>query len=130
MKKIFSDTEKLMQILRFYGLKIVDFGEKIGVNSQAIYNLSCENLKYFNRDMLDGIAKNCPEISLFWLITGEGSMLAGAVEQHNINGDNLNNSQKSTVPDSVVQELATTNANQQQTIAQLVNMLNNKYNQL
>ena len=126
MKKNFSDTEKLMQILRFYGLKIVDFGEKIGVNSQVIYNLSCKNLKYFNRDMLDGIAKNCPEISLFWLITGEGSMLAGAVEQHNINGDNLNNSQKSTIPDSVVQELASTNANQQQTIAQLVNMLNNK----
>lgn len=126
MKKKFSDTEKLLHILRFYGLKIVDFGEKIGVNSQAIYNLSCENLKYFNRDMLDGIAKNCPEISLFWLITGEGSMLGGVIEQHNVNGDNLNNSQKSNVSDGVVKELVNTNASQQQTIAQLVNLLNNK----
>ena len=76
--------------------------------------------------MLDGIAKNCPEISLFWLITGEGSMLGGAVEQHNVNGDNLNNSQKSNVSDGVVKELVNTNASQQQTIAQLVNLLNNK----
>lgn len=123
MKRKLSDTEKLLQILQFYGLKIVDFGEKIGVNSQSVYNLSCENLKNFNRDMLDGIAKNCPEISLFWLITGEGSMLDGIVEQHNVNGDNLNNSQKSTIPDDIVRTLTDTNASQQRTIEKLVNLI-------
>lgn len=64
MKKKLSDTEKLLQILQFYGLKIVDFGEKIGVNSQSVYNLSCENLKNFNRDMLDGMA--LPSVSNQW----------------------------------------------------------------
>lgn len=123
MKRKLSDTEKLLQILQFYGLKIVDFGEKIGVNSQSVYNLSCENLKNFNRDMLDGIAKNCPEISLFWLITGEGSMLGGIVEQHNVNGDNLNNSQKSTIPDDIVRTLTDTNASQQRTIEKLVTLI-------
>lgn len=123
MKKKLSDTEKLLQILQFYGLKIVDFGEKIGVNSQSVYNLSCENLKNFNRDMLDGIAKNCPEVSLYWLITGEGSMLGGIVEQHNVNGDNLNNSQKSTIPDDIVRTLTDTNASQQRTIEKLVNLI-------
>lgn len=123
MKRKLSDTEKLLQILQFYGLKIVDFGEKIGVNSQSVYNLSCENLKNFNRDMLDGIAKNCPEVSLYWLITGEGSMLGGVVEQHNVNGDNLNNSQKSTIPDDIVRTLTDTNASQQRTIEKLVNLI-------
>lgn len=123
MKKKLSDTEKLLQILQFYGLKIVDFWEKIGVNSQSVYNLSCENLKNFNRDMLDGIAKNCPEVSLYWLITGEGSMLGGIVEQHNVNGDNLNNSQKSTIPDDIVRTLTDTNASQQRTIEKLVNLI-------
>lgn len=123
MKRKLSDTEKLLQILQFYGLKIVDFGEKIGVNSQSVYNLSCENLKNFNRDMLDGIAKNCPEVSLYWLITGEGSMLGGIVEQHNVNGDNLNNSQKSTIPDDIVRTLTDTNASQQRTIEKLVNLI-------
>lgn len=80
-------------------------------------------MKNFNRDMLDGIAKNCPEVSLYWLITGEGSMLGGIVEQHNVNGDNLNNSQKSTIPDDIVRTLTDTNASQQRTIEKLVNLI-------
>lgn len=73
--------------------------------------------------MLDGIAKNCPEVSLYWLITGEGSMLGGIVEQHNVNGDNLNNSQKSTIPDDIVRTLTDTNASQQRTIEKLVTLI-------
>lgn len=122
MKKV-TDISKLEQILKFYGLKIADFGDKIGVNSQSIYSLNCGNVKAFNREMLEGIAKNCPEISLFWLITGEGSMLGGVVEQHNVNGDNLNHSQKSTIPDHIVETLADTNASQQRTIEKLVTLI-------
>ena len=95
-----------MQILRFYGLKIVDFSEKIGVNSQTVYNLSCGNVKNFSREIMVGIAKNCPEISLFWLITGDGYI---TIEIHGQNG--------------IVETLVDTIASQQRTIEILVSLL-------
>lgn len=88
-EKFFLDKAKLAEILRFYGLKISDFNRKIDAKNRELYQISAGNQVEFSRDMLKAIAKACPEVSLFWLITGEGSMLAGSIEQHNINGDNI-----------------------------------------
>ena len=89
MKQKLNDKEKLSQILTFFGLNFSDFATKIGVPNAKIYDVSSERIKFFGRDTMEQIAKSCPEISPYWLITGEGSMLGGTVEQHNVNGDNI-----------------------------------------
>jgi predicted transcriptional regulator len=130
MKQKLNDKEKLSQILTFFGLNFSDFATKIGVPNAKIYDVSSERIKFFGRETMEQIAKSCPEISPYWLITGEGSMLGGTVEQHNVNGDNLNMSEKSTIPVSVFEKiadtnasLAETNASQQQSIRDLIQLI-------
>ena len=82
-EKFFSDASKLSEILRFYHIKIVELNSKIGAKNRELYQISAGNQMEFSRDMLKAIAKGCPELSLYWLITGEGSMLAGSANHHN-----------------------------------------------
>lgn len=84
MNKIFfSDKSKLVEILHFYNFSIANFNRNLGVKSQELYQISAGNQQEFSRDMLKAIAKHCPEVSPYWLITGEGSMLAGSAAHHN-----------------------------------------------
>ena len=82
-EKNFTDKEKLAQMATFYGLSFAEFSRKLGVKNQEMYQLKSGKQSYFSHSTLEKITKNCPEISLYWLITGEGSMLAGNVEHHN-----------------------------------------------
>lgn len=82
-EKFFLDSAKLAEILRFYRLKIVELNHKIGAKNRELYQISAGNQQEFSRDMLKAIAKHCPEVSPYWLITGEGSMLAGTAAHHN-----------------------------------------------
>jgi len=82
-ENFFLDSAKLAEILRFYRLKIVELNQKIGAKNRELYQISAGNQQEFSRDMLKAIAKSCPEISPYWLITGEGSMLAGTAAHHN-----------------------------------------------
>lgn len=82
-EKFFSDASKLSEILRFYHIKIVELNSKIGAKNRELYQISAGNQQEFSRDMLKAIAKHCPEVSPYWLITGEGSMLAGTAAHHN-----------------------------------------------
>ena len=82
-EKFFLDSAKLAEILRFYRLKIVELNQKIGAKNRELYQISAGNQQEFSRDMLKAIAKHCPEVSPYWLITGEGSMLAGTAAHHN-----------------------------------------------
>lgn len=82
-ENFFLDSAKLAEILRFYRLKIVELNQKIGAKNRELYQISAGNQQEFSRDMLKAIAKHCPEVSPYWLITGEGSMLAGSAAHHN-----------------------------------------------
>ena len=82
-ENFFLDSAKLAEILRFYRLKIVELNQKIGAKNRELYQISAGNQQEFSRDMLKAIAKHCPEVSPYWLITGEGSMLAGTAAHHN-----------------------------------------------
>ena len=108
-ENFFLDSAKLVEILRFYRLKIVELNQKIGAKNRELYQISAGNQQEFSRDMLKAIAKHCPEVSPYWLITGEGSMLAGTAAHHNAvasdhstatvteNGDGIIESQQATI---------------------------------
>ena len=78
-----TDRQKLEQILNFFRLSAVDFAAKIDVSKDKIYNIRMGVVVNFPPDVLRNIAKCCPEISPYWLITDEGSMLSGSIEHHN-----------------------------------------------
>lgn len=71
-QKIFSDKDKILAILGIFKLNIKDFANKIGVKKQQIYDITGGNTLYISREVMQAIAYNCPEISLYWLITGDG----------------------------------------------------------
>ena len=82
-ENFFSDKEKLARMTAYYNLSFAEFSRKIGVKNQELYMLNSGKQQYFSHTSLEKIATACPEISLYWLITGNGSMLAGNVEHHN-----------------------------------------------
>lgn len=72
MKKFSTDRDKLEQISNFFRLSAVDFAAKIDVSKDKIYNIRRGVVVNFPPDVLRNIAKCCPEIYPYWLITGEG----------------------------------------------------------
>lgn len=83
MENFLIDSEKLTEICRYFGLNLANFAAKNDLKTQELYAISGGKQKEFSRQTLVGIAKHCPELSLYWLITGEGSMLAGSANHHN-----------------------------------------------
>ena len=72
MENFLIDSEKLTEICRYFGLNLANFAAKNELKTQELYAISGGKQKEFSRQTLVGIAKHCPELSLYWLITGEG----------------------------------------------------------
>jgi hypothetical protein len=83
MKKFSTDRDKLEQILKFSMLDKAKLGRKIGVENQELYQIANGKQSEFSRSTMVKLVKIFPEISPYWLITGEGSMLSGSIEHHN-----------------------------------------------
>ena len=83
MKKFSTDRDKLEQILKFSMLDKAKLGRKIGVDNQKLYQITNGKQSEFSRGTMVKLVKIFPEISPYWLITGEGSMLSGSIEHHN-----------------------------------------------
>ena len=83
MKKFYTDRDKLEQILKFSMLDKAKLGRKIGVENQELYQIANGKQSEFSRSTMVKLVKIFPEISPYWLITGEGSMLSGSIEHHN-----------------------------------------------
>ncbi|RHR83001.1 helix-turn-helix domain-containing protein [Odoribacter sp. AF15-53] len=72
--------ERLNQIIEKKGLTATKFAAMIGVNASTISHiLAGRNKPGF--DIISNIAKAYPDISLNWLITGNGSMDDSTVEK-------------------------------------------------
>lgn len=72
--KILTDVEKQDMILKYLRLNKREFAESLNVNVQVIYSLNGKKSTNFTPEVLSGIAKKYPEISLYWLLTGEGGI--------------------------------------------------------
>lgn len=83
MKKFSTDKDKLEQILKFSMLDKAKLGRKIGVENRELYQIANGKQSEFSRGTMVKLVKIFPEISPYWLITGEGSMLSGSIEHHN-----------------------------------------------
>lgn len=96
INKILTDTEKQDMILKFLRLNKREFAESLGVNVQVIYSLNGKKSTNFTPEVLSGIAKKFPEISLHWLLTGEGDITNSEisnsviVNQHDGNNATIN----------------------------------------
>lgn len=83
MKKFSTDKDKLEQILKFSMLDKAKLGRKIGIENQELYQIANGKQSEFSRGTMVKLVKIFPEISPYWLITGDGSMLSGSIEHHN-----------------------------------------------
>ena len=118
------DCEKLQQICAFFGLNLAKFATKIGIKNQELYAISSLKQKEFSRATLTAIAKSCPELSPYWLITGEGSMLAGTAAHHNaVATDHGKATVNHTEGGSVLESQQATIRDQAETIKQLTLIL-------
>jgi len=70
-----TGSERIKQIVKWSGLKTTPFAKKIGYESgQSIFDLYSGKAK-INAKVAVKIITIYPEISLNWILTGEGSML-------------------------------------------------------
>lgn len=69
-----TDSQILEELLKYSGLSQKEFAERIG-GYQPVLSKVKSGERDFSKEILRGIAKCYPEISLRWLLLGEGEML-------------------------------------------------------
>lgn len=67
--------EIILQILGYYQIKSANFCHRIGTNPSYVSDAKNGKTKRISKDIADKIIQQWPEISLTWLLTGEGEML-------------------------------------------------------
>lgn len=119
--KKLNDSEKIIAILHHFNLKKSEFSTKTGISTQQIFDLIRGQIANLSRENMAKILASFPDISPYWLITGEGSMLAATIEQGNVTitngGNNYNHSSAN------LDALIEMSASQQRTIERLVNLI-------
>lgn len=69
-----------------FQLNLAEFSRNIDVKLDTIYSIFYEKTKGFSVEIFKKLIKVYPEISPFWLITGEGDMIVnntGIIQHHN-----------------------------------------------
>lgn len=74
--------ERIKAVLAYAELSASAFAKKIGAKTtQAIYDLLSGKTKTLSSDLLDKMLSCYPDLSLEWLVRGEGDMLKANVQQ-------------------------------------------------
>ena len=66
-------NERLLEVIKYYGLNISNFSDRIGVKEGTIRKVITSNTTV-RSDTLLKISKSFTSINIDWLITGRGSM--------------------------------------------------------
>lgn len=85
-----TDSERIKELKKFTGLNFSKLAEEIGLNTvQTLYDI--KNGKHgISKEVAEKIQARYLNISVAWLLTGEGEMLVdNQVIQNNQNGDNI-----------------------------------------
>jgi len=85
-----TDSERIRELKKFTGLNFRKLAEEIGLNTvQTLYDI--KNGKHgISKEVAEKIQARYLNISIAWLLTGEGEMLVdNQVIQNNQNGDNM-----------------------------------------
>lgn len=125
-KKFLTDKDKIQAILQFYQIKITEFAKKIGVDDQQIYGITGGKTQWMSNEILSGIAKNCPEISLYWLITGEHSIEVADNHHNAIANNHSTATVNHTDTDATIARLTAVIEQQTQQINSLLQLLQSK----
>jgi len=75
-----EDFDRLSQVVAYTELSVVDFFKSIGrTNANFYYDIKSGRNKYahITKGLAKSIVAKYPNISLSWLMTGQGSMLDG-----------------------------------------------------
>lgn len=90
-------VDRYKMVIRYaIGMGIVsnqkEYGQYIGYTNASAFSQIINNKAVVPKDFNVRFASVVPNLSLVWLLTGEGEMLIkdGSVEQNNIVGDNIN----------------------------------------
>jgi plasmid maintenance system antidote protein VapI len=71
MEKIKETSQIIETILQFYRLNAKNFAEKIGTSPTQVYDLLKGKIKKLSPDMTEKILTAFPDISRFFLLTGD-----------------------------------------------------------
>lgn len=132
-----TDSERINELVKYSGLSIKRLAEEIGLKTfQTLYDI--KNGKHgISKDVANKIKGRYLNINLSWLLTGEGEMLSGVV-QNNQNGDNIQgnsitiNKRDGDAHDMIMSLITQLSTNQQQIsknqeqIDRLITLIENK----
>jgi len=79
-------NERVLRIIDHLRISKSAFAQSIGVNPSVISHISSGRNKV-GVDVLESIARKYSEISLQWLLTGEGSMIKSASDTGELKSD-------------------------------------------
>lgn len=84
-----TDKERIEELSRHIGLNFKRLAEEIGLKTpQTLYDIK-SGKHGISKDVAEKIQAKYLNISLSWLLTGEGEMLNPIVNQTNTSGDNI-----------------------------------------
>ena len=84
-----TDKERIEELSRHIGLNFKRLAEEIGLKTpQTLYDIK-SGKHGISKDVAEKIQAKYLNISLSWLLTGDGEMLNPIVNQTNTSGDNI-----------------------------------------
>lgn len=109
-----SVQERIREFIKYKGISIRDFERLCGLSNSYINNIKATILP----DKLEKIALQCPDLSLGWLLSGEGHMIKGKNTP-----DDSETVEISAQAWKVIQDQAASLCTKDQQIGELINMM-------
>lgn len=79
-------SQRIDAMLTHYKLTSKGFALTIGVNQQRLYDLKSGKTRSVSSDLTNKISSCFPDLSLQWLLTGEGEMLRAELSENKMEG--------------------------------------------